>query len=183
MRVLRFAVALAVLPALAACSGTGPVTDGPTDGPGTDPVTIADYPAYESFDASGFNAAPPARVEIVHDVPARTMQGTVDVPGSASGPTSERQPREVDGFRIQVGRSEDRQTAERIRAAVLGWWEDAQSQAGAPENLEVIVAYVQPHYRVRVGAFEFQREADAALPFIRREYPDAFIVPDRVTVR
>lgn len=181
MRVLRFAALLAVLPTLAACSGSGPLSDDTTDGPGETPV--ATYPAYESFDATGYDAEPPARVEIVHDVPARTMEGTVQVPGSASRPSSERQPREVDGFRIQVGRSDDRETAERLRSAVLSWWEDAQSRAGAPRDLEVIVAYVQPHYRVRVGAFEFQREADDALPFVQSEYPNAFIVPDRVTVR
>ncbi|MEM6327069.1 MAG: SPOR domain-containing protein [Bacteroidota bacterium] len=183
MRLLRLAAVLAVLPALAACSGSGAATDDPTDGPGTDPVVVQTYPAYETFDAAGYTATPPEQRAVAHDVPPRTMQGTVTVPGSASGPTAEQQPREVDGFRIQVGRSEDRQTAERIRSAVVSWWEDAQSQAGAPERLEVVVAYVQPHYRVRVGAFEFQNEADAALTFVRREYPDSFIVPDRVTVR
>ncbi|MEM1057496.1 MAG: SPOR domain-containing protein [Bacteroidota bacterium] len=180
MRLLRLAALLAVFPALAACSGSGPVAD---DGPETDPVVIATYPAYETFDASEYDAPPPARVEVVHDVPARTMQGTVEVPGSTSGPSTEPQPREVDGFRIHVGRSEDRQTAERLRGAVLSWWEGARDRSGAPASLEVIVAYVQPHYRVRVGAFEFQNEADQVLPFIRSEYPDAFIVPDRVTVR
>ena len=181
MRSFRFAVVLAVLPVLAACSGSGPIADDPADGP--DPVTVGTYPAYEDFDPTGYDAQPPPRRDVAHDVPARTMEGTVSVPGSVTGPTSERQPRDVDGFRIQVGRSEDRQTAERIRGAVVSWWEDAQTRPGAPASLEVVVAYVQPHYRVRVGAFEFQREADAALSFVRREYPDAFIVPDRVTVR
>ena len=181
MRVLRLAAFAAFLPVLAACSGSGPVVNGPAgDGPET---PDASYPSYETFDPAGYNAQPPARVEIVHDVPARTMEGRVEVPGSATGPSTERQPREVDGFRIQVGRSENRQTAERLRAAVVAWWEDAQRRPGAPPSLEIVVAYVQPHYRVRVGAFEFQREADEAIAFVRREYPDAFIVPDRVTVR
>ena len=181
MRVLRLAAIAALLPALAACSGSGRTSGGSgSDGPDT---PRADYPAYETFDPSGYTAEPPARTDITHDVPARTMEGRVEVPGSVSGPSTERQPREVDGFRIQVGRSENRQTAERLRGAVLAWWEDAQTRAGAPRALEVVVAYVEPHYRVRVGAFEFQREADAVLDFVRREYPDAFIVPDRVTVR
>ena len=92
MRVFRFASLVVALPLLAACSGSGPVvTD---DGPGDGPVVVnADYPAYEAFDPSGYDAAPPARAEIVHDVPARTMQGTVQVPGSVAGQTTERQPR------------------------------------------------------------------------------------------
>ena len=156
---------------------------GPDDPNATPDGPVAGYPAYETFDPSGYDAAPPAQVEIVHDVPARTMQGTVQLPGTVAAPTTEGQPRDVEGFRIQVGRSEDRATAERLREAVLSWWQDASRQPGAPRQLDVVVAYVQPHYRVRVGAFEFQDEAEAALDFIRREYTGAFIVPDRVTVR
>ena len=180
-RTLRALALTAFVPALAACSGSGPVTDGGDETSGGETGTT--YPAYETFDASGYTAQPPPPVEIEHDVPARQMEGTVRLPGTTSAPSSESEPREVDGFRIQVGRSEDRATAERLRDAVLSWWRDASGRAGAPDRLEVVVKYVQPTYRVRVGAFEFQSEADAALDFVRSEYPGAFVVPDRVTVR
>lgn len=181
-RTLRTLALAALAPALAACSGaSGPVADG---GDGNDPVTVGPaYPAYETFDASGYNAPPPEAQEVVHDVPSRQMEGTVRLPGDTSAPSNESQPREVDGFSIQVGRSEDRATAERLRGAVLAWWEDAAARSGAPDRLEITVRYVQPTYRVHVGAFEFQSQADAALPFVRGEYPGAFIVPARVTVR
>ncbi len=44
------------------------------------------------------------------------------------------------------------------------------------------MVYIQPYYRVRVGAFASDAEADAALEFVRQEYPEAFLVPDVVTV-
>ena len=182
-RTFRSLALLALLPALAACSGSGPVTNG-GDRPEVGPeVPVAGYPSYETFDPAGYNAEPPARVEIEHDVPARVMEGTVQLPGTVAAPTNEGQPREVDGFRIHIGRSEDRQSAERLRDAAAAWWRDARGRPGAPRDLEVVVAFVQPFYRVRVGAFEFQEEADAALEFVRGQYSNAFIVPDRVTVR
>ncbi|MEL6614489.1 MAG: SPOR domain-containing protein [Bacteroidota bacterium] len=178
-RVSRRLTLLALIPALAACSSARPTDDGPTgpvdEGPG--------YPAYESFDASAFDAPPPEAVDIVHDVPSRTMEGTVQLPGTVAAPTTERQPREVDGYRIQVGRSEAQSGAESIRNAVLRWWESAGTQAGAPQSLEVVVTFIEPYYRVRVGAYEFQEQAQNDLDFIRREYNGAFVVPDRVTVR
>ncbi|OZC02294.1 SPOR domain-containing protein [Rubricoccus marinus] len=182
-RTLRSLALLALLPVLAACSGSGPIADG-GDGPDAGPeAPVAGFPSYETFDPSAYNAEPPPRVTIEHDVPARTMEGTVQLPGTVAAPTNEGQPREVEGFRIHIGRSEDRQSAERIRDAAAAWWRDARNRPGAPRNLEIVVAYVQPYYRVRVGAFEFQEDADDALEFVRRQYGNAFIVPDRVTVR
>lgn len=178
-RLGRGLVLLALVPALAACSGARPSDDDSTDPIDQGPA----YPSYETYDVSGFDAQPPAQVEIQHDVPARTMEGTVQLPGTVAAPTTERQPREVDGFRIQVGRSEDRAGAESLRDAVLSWWESAGTQAGAPQSLEVVVTYIEPFYRVRVGAYEFQGQADNDLDFIRRQYSGAFVVPDRVTVR
>jgi len=182
-RTLRALALFILLPVLAACSGTGPVV-GDTDTPEVDPnAPVAGYPSYETFDPSGYDARPPASVEIEHDVPSRTMQGTVQLPGTVAAPTNEGQPREVEGFRIHIGRSEDRASAERMRDSALAWWQSARNRSGAPRDLEVVVAFVQPFYRVRVGAFEFQSEADAALDFVRRQYDGAFIVPDRVIVR
>jgi hypothetical protein len=45
------------------------------------------------------------------------------------------------------------------------------------------IAYLQPYYRVRLGGFEFRNEAERALAFVRGRWPEAFIVPDRVTIR
>ena len=162
---------------LVACSGAGPVVPTPDPVP-TGPL----HPEYETFDASGYNAQPVLDVQIVHDVPARLMAGRVDVPGRTPAPAPTPQPQEVDGFRIQVFESVDGNAARRIRDQAIAWWESAQNQPGAPSRLEVVLPYLQPHYKVRMGAFETQDEADRALPFIQRQYRGAFVVPDRVTI-
>ena len=175
-RSLRGALVLAVALGLTACSGSGPVDPGPTPLDPTGPQT----PAYETFDPTGFDAAPSPRVEVVHDVPASVMAGRVRVPGQTT-PQSP-QPQQVDGFRIQIFESTSGQAARRIRDQAATWWETARSQSGAPARLDIIMPYTQPHYKVRVGAFATQDDADRVLGFVQRQYPAAFIVPDRVTV-
>ena len=176
---MRFSSAalLAVALGLQACAGLRPVetqTDTPTDDAPT-------YPAYESFDPAEYDAAPPAAVEIVHDVPPRIMQGRVEVPnqGAVPAPSEPAEPVavQVEGFRVQVFTSINRATAEGVRGEALAWW-----QRTRPGEREAVVAYRQPYYRVQLGAFATREEADAALALIRRQYPEAFIVPDLVTV-
>lgn len=130
MRAFLCTVSFAVLVVtLAACSGTRPtVPGGPSAGPDETPAT---YPAYETFDASPYDAQPPGRVEIVHDVPAVVMAGRVVVPSNAGVPApTEPVARQVDGYRIQVFSSANRASAEQTRAAAVAWW-SARSGARA----------------------------------------------------
>lgn len=181
-RLVRLPALLAVSATLAACSATAPLPDPGPEAPA--------YPAWETYDPATDTADPPARVEVVHDVPGAVMEGTVRVPGTAGQPPTEAprpdppepQPTQVEGFRVQVFSSTDRQAAERVRSEALAWWRTAQNQAGAPSSLEAVVAYVQPYYRVRLGAYELDGEADQALAFVRQRFSDAFVVPDLVTV-
>ncbi len=182
---MRFstAVLFAVALSLQACSGLRPV-ETETETPGGEPTA---YPAYESFDPAGYDARPQAAPsEIVHDVPPGVMQGRVEVPdGSGPAPPpapapSEPQRVQVDGFRVQVFTSSSRDAAERVRTEAVGWWE--QARPGGARTPEAVVAYRQPYYRVQLGAFASREEADAALAVVRRQYPEAFIVPDLVTV-
>lgn len=76
----------------------------------------------------------------------------------------------VDGFRIQLLATTDRTKVDdsqsvfnsRYPGVYSGW-----SQA-------------KPYYRVRVGAFTSRSEAATFLQKIKKDYPDAYIVPDRV---
>lgn len=86
-------------------------------------------------------------------------------------PREERKPRTVQGFRIQILTTED-QTAAEQRAA------EAEEQWGAP----VEVAWKAPYYRVRVGAFASRSAAQPRLEAVQQQYPDAFLVPDTVTI-
>ncbi len=178
-RALVRSLLLAVLgTTLAACAGTRPPT-----GPAAPDETPPAYPAYETFDASPYDAAPPGRVEIVHDVPAGVMLGRVVVPGRAGAPApTEPTPRQVEGYRVQIFSSSSRASAEQTRDGAVAWWGRAQRRPGAPAALEPVVVYLQPYYRVRLGAFATDEQAEEALEFVRAEYPEAFLVPDIVTV-
>ena len=158
---------------LTACAGTRPTDPAGPPRPATGP------PAYETFDPAGYDARPaPVRTVVEHDVPPRLMEGVVDLPDDEpTGGTPE--PRTVQGFRVQVFTSEDRAAAERTRAEVEAW---AQTAGGAARGLRGEVAYLEPYYRVRLGAFASREEAEAALAAVRAAYPEAFLVPDLVTV-
>lgn len=167
---------IAVL-SLTACSGSQETTD-PTPPP---PVDERGHPAYETFDPSGYDEEPPeVSAEVHHDVPDELMAGTVMIPASTG-------PRTVQGYRIQVFSSSDKSAAEDIRDEASGWWRVVRNDPDAvdtmPHGLDPDLDFNQPYYRVRLGAFEYRREAEAALPLVRRRFPEAFIVPDRVTIR
>lgn len=139
---------------------------------------------YETFDPTGYEASPPAvAIAAVHDVSERLMDGRVVLPQTQEPPPRvELEPRQVDGYRIQVFTSESRDTAERIRGEVTEWLSQNPSAAGSMRFGMPLVAYLQPYYRVRLGAFQYENDARQALELVRRQYPEAFIVPDLVTV-
>ncbi len=167
--------------ALAACSGTsprGPVADaGPSE---------EARPDYELFDPAGYDAEPTAPATVVHDVPARVMEGRVVVPnqGVAAPATEPEAPtaRQVDGYRVQIFNTASRDAAERVRGDATDWWRAVRSEPGAPRAMDVVIAYQQPYYRVRMGGFGTRAEADRALALVRQRFPDAFLVSDAVTV-
>ena len=181
MPAVRPLAALLAALTLAACATTAP-PGGPA--PPDEPDAPA-YPAYETFDPSGYDAEPEVESRVDHDVPERVMRGRVVVPGGAAPAPApdDGEPREVDGYRVQVFSSNNRGSAERVRAEALAWWDQAKSRAGAPPQLEARVVYLEPYYRVRLGAFATREAADGALDLVRERFPEAFLVADRVTVR
>ncbi len=106
------------------------------------------------------------------------MEGRVDIPDEIRETV-----RTVEGFRIQIYSVEDRNVAEGVLSEARVWWETQRGAPGIPSDLQPEVAYIQPYYRVRIGAFEFREDADRMLALVRRQYSDAFLVPDLVTVR
>ena len=168
-------VILAAFLGLAAC--TGPVgPNRPIDPPPPPPPS---HPDYETFDPTEYNAAPRPRTETIeHDVPDRLMEGRVDVPEELQETV-----RTVEGFRIQIFSGEDRNVAEGILTEARAWWDTQRGAPGVPNELQPEVAYIQPYYRVRIGAFESRQDADTMLAVVRQRYSDAFLVPDLVTIR
>jgi uncharacterized lipoprotein len=105
------------------------------------------------------------------DRPPPAEAPPAEEPSEGDAPREERKPRTVQGFRIQILTTED-QTAAEQRAA------EAEEQWGAP----VEVAWKAPYYRVRVGAFASRSAAQPRLEAVQQQYPDAFLVPDTVTI-
>ncbi|MDX1439923.1 MAG: SPOR domain-containing protein [Rubricoccaceae bacterium] len=163
---------------MAACTGpAGP--DGPVDPNANGNEVGPSHPDYETFDPSGYDAQPRPRVRVIeHDVPDRLMEGRVDIPRDDSP-----EARTVEGYRIQIFSSEDRNAADLVLREAMAWWRSRGANADTDADLEPTIAYIQPYYRVRLGGFEFRQEAEELLEEVRQQYRDAFIVPDLVTIR
>lgn len=94
--------------------------------------------------------------------------------------------RTIDGYRIQILTTGDKDEADRQVTQAEQWWRALAPAERPPyvgeEDVYVKVAWRQPYYRVRIGRFASRSEAERALDTVSRQYSDAFIVPDRVTV-
>ena len=161
MRLPLFCAALAASVTLSACLHTR--TPEPEPAPPTAPVAEAPLPP-----------EPPDPPDVA-EAPVEPYRPSEPAPEPAYAPM-----REVDGFRVQVFTSGLRETAEQIRADAASWW-TSRRQYGQPE-MDVAVVYQEPYYRVRMGAFATREDAETALSIIREQYPDAFLVPERVAV-
>jgi hypothetical protein len=139
------------------------------------------YPPYETFDPAGYDAEPPPPdPNVEHDIPDELMDGRIDTAGMGELV-------EVDGYRLQLFSSESKASADAVRDEFAAWWA-SQREAGAelPDGLRgsvpIVVEFLPPYYRVRVGAFEYRAEAQASLGYVRNQFADAFIIPSRVTI-
>ena len=91
---------------------------------------------------------------------------------------------EVRGFRVQILATPTRTEADLAVEEVLNWW-DGLSEAGKDgqaDPLDVEIVWLQPYYRVRIGNFVEDGEAQRMLRVLEPQYPEAFIVPDNVWV-
>lgn len=175
-----------------ACSGPagtqrgddrGPTTEEPDDELPT-PAPRRNLAEYEDFNPAPYrDEAPVTTVEVEHAVPVRLLENRAD-----AGVT-----RTVEGFRIQIYSSQDKEPADEKVEEAIEWWrtlQEEQEEDGAPatqeglmpEELPVYVRYRQPYYRVRIGNFTSRDAAERALRMVQRRFTDAFIAPDVVTV-
>ncbi len=161
---------------LAACSGPARVTDDDTK----DLEYYLDHiDQYEDFDETSYIEPPPvSTTDIEHDVPEMLMSG--------SASDESRTLETVEGFRIQIHSSLDKEGAVSAEERAKAWWSslraDARPASMAMDVLPVYLKYVQPYYRVRVGNFATREEAEVALGLISQRFPRAFIAIDTVTV-
>ena len=95
--------------------------------------------------------------------------GGIKVPPSTN-PNTSPDIQVIDGFRIQLMATTDRRKVD-----------DTQAQfSGLYPGVFTTWSQAKPYYRVRVGAFSSRSDASSFLNKIKKDYPDAYIVPDRV---
>ena len=78
----------------------------------------------------------------------------------------------IDGYRIQLMATTDRRKVDQVMSSFSSIYQ------GVP----VTWSQAQPYYRIRVGAFAKRDGASNYLQTIRKDYPDAYIVTDKVSV-
>lgn len=159
---MRASALLSVLLLLSACSGPRPDTD-------PEPTDTVSFPE-EAPPTSTYEPAP------VYE-PAPTPTPAYETPAYETPA-----PRQVSGFRVQVYASETNGGGEQKRAEAQQWWTSEQRRTGFQAPLDAYVVYVDGLYKVRMGAFTNRPDAEAALALVRTRFPDAFLVPDLVTV-
>ncbi len=93
-------------------------------------------------------------------------------PDTVIAPVPEAAAAVVDGFRIQLFATADRDVAQNARAV-------AAERLGIPVYLDLDGGV----YKVRAGDFVRREDANAALPAVRGQfYPDAWVVPAKVNI-
>ena len=159
-RVLLPAAALVVL---SACSGPRPVAEPAPPDTVSYPETPAPVPApvYEPAPAPA-----PAPAPVYEPTPA-----------PAPAPA-----RQVQGFRVQIYASDSAGGGEQARADADAWWAAEQRRSGFQAPLDAYVVRLDGLYKVRMGAFTNRADAESALQIVRTRFPDAFLVPDLVTI-
>lgn len=173
-RLTRFAI-IGVL-AVFGCTTPSPTIVDTT--PRVDEDRRFDYAAAEEFDESAYADSMVSLGSVEHDVPEALLSSE-----AAEGVVVERT---VQGYRIQIHSSLERDSALRVENEVQNWWHSLDPSTRPvdyrPEELPVLMQFVTPYYRVRVGGFESRSAAEAFLGFLSQRYSDAFLVLDSITV-
>lgn len=78
-----------------------------------------------------------------------------------------------DGFRVQIYNGNSRQVAMTVKATFDKKYPTRRSY----------LSYSAPRYKIKVGNFETRKEADNFLKQIISIVPEAFVVPDIITVK
>lgn len=179
-QILSSIVLVLLLVVASACSG--PREASTPDVPGPDEREARKYALseFEDFDPRPYSDVALEQSRTVeHDVPQQLLDGRVE----------EQSMKTVDGYRIQIFSSQNKREADQRANDVIAWWnasrDDSEFEASYPGNTAqppVYIVFRQPYYRVRLGNFAERKEALAFTQIVAKRFPDAFVLPDRVTV-
>ena len=78
----------------------------------------------------------------------------------------------VQGFTIQVYSGTSREKANQVKRQIYH----------TVPNVEPEIKYIQPNYKVQVGQFVERLEAQKTYSTLKKEFPSALIIPDRIQI-
>lgn len=123
------------------------------------------------------------------------MLGTLFL-GACSGPapssdTGKSEPKTEESrsrvYHVQLQLTEKKDQAEAIMSRGLQWWENQPTASRPPlaqdapsSGRAVSITWKAPLYRVRIGPFATEQQAQSVLEAARPTFPDAFVAPERV---
>lgn len=186
MKPNTFLLAAGLMLALTACRGSRGTVAEP---PAPEPPPPIPYARYEDFDPERYPDTPPATdVPVNHDLPAVLMDARpapVETPRT-NRPVGPRTTRTLSGYRIQINSTVEKNEALRLEQIARSWEQGLsaaeQRQLQPYGSWQVYVRYHQPYFRIRVGDYATRAEAQRALALVKRQFGNAFIVPDTVTI-
>lgn len=103
-----------------------------------------------------------------HDMPKQLMQATRDAQFGNRNP--------FEGFRIQLASTRSVATADSV-AKSFRIWADTTFAGYKPDIHQF---FKQPHYRVHVGDFTNRQRANKVSRMVKRKFPNAWVVHDRI---
>jgi len=115
--------------------------------------------------ASGFAFAQSGNVEIIG---AKQLDGRIEVK------VSEFDSSEIDGYRIQLFFGTDMENAQKVKSKFISNYPELANETYMP--------YSQPYWRVRVGNFYTQLEAQSFFRELEDEFGSVFLVKDKITL-
>ena len=177
MRIAPYSIAaVAAALAMSACATAPPSGERPAKPAKQPPVERASKDKPYDFRSEG--TIPPLKPDDAANEPDVEEVGVsdsadIDVRDAdappVSAPPAPSEPALIDGFRVQVFASGDRDIAANAAREV-------QERLGIPTYIELDAGM----YKVRAGDFTTRADADRALPGIRKDYPDAWIVASKI---
>lgn len=153
-----------------ACSTSRPTAEGGPDAPGDPEEVLATEEAralQQLLDENRSSLADLQESEEL-EIPSVFTQ-------EASSDSSANQ-NPYQGFRIQLISTRNVQAADTL-ANQFQEWIKSQNFGYSPE---AYVFFKQPYYRVHVGDFQSKVRAAEFTQLIKQEYPDSWVVPDRI---
>lgn len=112
---------------------------------------------------------------------------------ACTGPASTRSPGSTTPeagtriYHVQLQLTDEKERAVEILGRGERWWEKQPASVRPPlvegtqsSDTPVHIEWKAPFYRVRLGPFATEQQAERVLDAARSAFPDAFVAPDRI---